>query len=564
MTQPLVSHSRKLAQRRSGVNVEAVESVLRRYSSVKTNHDAWNEHREDLARVMLPRRAGFVTEQIEGDQRLESVFDGTPQQAARGLANAVGAMLRPEGEEWVTVHAEDDDESEEAQVWLKSANEDLSGAFNNPKARFRQATGEVDKDLVVFGEGPMFIGESRSLRHLLFQSIHVKDAVPFFGEEGNPEGMFRMRKFTLRQAQERFGDRLSDNSKKKITEGNLDDKIKVLHAVLPRAEGSAGALLAKNLPFADLWIEYDEKKMLMQGGFHEFPFIIPRWDTSSGESGGRSPGMIGLPDSNTLQAMGETILVAGQRAADPPLFAPNDSSFDAANTYPGGISYYDVDTATALRGNPFFPLDSGHNLPITRDMQRDTREQVFAAFFKNVFNLPVGGPQMTAEEIRARKEEFIREIGPVFGRLESDYTAPMVERSFGIMLRGGGFDEIPEVLQGKNIRFEYESPVKRIKQQVEAAAASQWVREQIELATATGRPDALDIVNFDEYSRFTAEVTGLPHNMLNSREAIDALRQQRAAAQQAQQQMATIQQMASAAKDGASAVSTMTPEEAVA
>ena len=140
----------------------------------------------------------------------------------------------------------------------------------------------------------------------------------------------------------------------------------------------------------------------------------------------------------------------------------------------------------------------------------------------------------------------------------------MVERSFSIMLRGGGFGEVPNILLGQNVRFEYESPVKKIRQQIEAAAARMWVQERVERAMAMQRPDMLDIINFNEYDRFTAEVTGLPHNLLNSEEAILALQQKRDEAMAAQQQLNTIQQIASAAKDGASAISTMQPEEAVA
>ena len=148
----------------------------------------------------------------------------------------------------------------------------------------------------------------------------------------------------------RFGrDALSDRVKKLLADGKVDDKVKVLHAVVPRAEGRSDALLARNLPYADIWIDLDDKKAIKTGGFHEFPFVVPRWDTTSGEDHGRSPAMIALPDGDTLQAMGETILVAGQRAADPPLMAPNDGSFDAVNTFPGGLSYYDVETAAQVR-----------------------------------------------------------------------------------------------------------------------------------------------------------------------------------------------------------------------
>src|SRR3990167_7175568 len=220
----------------------------------------------------------------------------------------------------------------------------------------------------------------------------------------------------IHQLIDRFGETKLSAQTRQIKNRDLDHKIAVLHTVVPRETAKKNPLLSKDMPFADYWFEIDSKHELSQGGFHEFPFVVPRWDTSSGEDYGRSPGMIALPDADTLQAMGETILIAGQRAADPPLFAPNDGSFDAVNSFPGGLSSYDVETAVAMRGNPFFPLETGANLPISRDMQQDTRQQIFSAFFRNVLNLPVESPQMTATEVLQRKEEFMREIGPMFGR----------------------------------------------------------------------------------------------------------------------------------------------------
>lgn len=522
---------------------EQIDTLIRRYEALKAGRSQWHAHLDDLARVMLPRRLGFVTETTAGDRRTELIFDGTPMQAARGLANAVGGMLRPEGQRWFSLRAEDDavDNTDEAKEWLTESKDAVNDALDNPRARFRQATGEVDMDLVVFGSAVMFIGEGRRLNSLLFQSVHLKDAVVFWNEAGEPEGLFQSKRLTLRQARDRFGDALSEATREKIAKGDLDDRIQFLHAVLPRAEGRPDALLARDLPFADIWIEYDERKLLESSGFHEFPFVVPRWDTSSGEDYGRSPGMIALPDAFTLQAMGETMLVAGQRAADPPLMVPNDGSFTEANTFPGGLIHYDVDTAVQVRGNPFFPLESGGNLPLTRDMQLDVRQSIFAAFFRNVLNLPVNGPEMTATEVIQRKEEFIREIGPVFGRLETDYTAPMVERAFNIMLRANALPPIPEALQGRNVRFEYESPVKRVRQQIEAAAAREWVREHIEAAQATGQPDILDVVNFDAYSRFSAEAVGIPHEIVNGRERVAAIRQARQQALQQAQEAAEIQ-----------------------
>lgn len=531
------------------------ETTLRRWAAAESNKGGFTGHWDDLARVQLPRRAGFVTETAVGDQRTENIYDGTPMQAARGLANAVASFQWPEGEQSFHIHAEDDaiDNEEEAQAWMAKAEEIHSGIIDNPKARFRQARGEKDLDLVVFGTAFMFIGESQNLDNLLFQSIHLKDGAVLWGDEGDPQGMFRKRRFTVRQAAQRFGlEALSKETREKAgNDKGLDSTVDILHAVLLRDEGRPDALFANELPWADQWVEIGAKHEIKVGGFHEFPFIVPRWDTSSGEDYGRSPGMIALPDSNTLQSIGETMLVAGQRAADPPIMAPNDSSFSHLDTFPGALGYYDVDTALALRGNPFFTMESGANMPLTRDMQLDMRDQVRWAFFKNILNLPIEGPQMTATEIIQRKEEFIREIGPVFGRLESDDKGPTVERSFMIALRAGAFPPIPQILSGKGVRFEYESPVKKIRGQIQAAAARLWAQEQMALSHVD--PAAMDLVNIEALGRFTHSASGLPLEIISSPEEVQAKGEARAAQQQAAQEAAQLEQAAVIADTAAGA-----------
>lgn len=520
---------------------------------LERNRGPWMRHCEDLAWLMRPSRVGFVSDVTAGERRSDDIYDGTPMRAARALANAMSAMLRPEGEQWIHIRAEDADETDETRAWLDAAEEKLIRAIYNPHARFRQAMGEADLDLTVFGQAVVYTGRSRSLNRLHFRSLHLKDSVVGWDDEGNPDTLFRRHRYTLRQAIKRFtlpalSPGLREQARK---EAALDEEHCFVHAVVPNPSGREGAALARNLPISGEWFEEEAKHTVERSGFHEFPFAVPRWDTASGEDTGRSPGMIALPDAATLQAMGETILIAGQRAAAPPLMAPNDGSFDAINTFPDAISYYDVETATEMRGNPIFPLESGHNLPITRDMQQDIREQVREAFFRNVFNLPVPGTDMTATEVLERKEEFIREIGPVFGRLESDYIAPIVERAFMIMLRSGSFGAVPEELAGANIRFEFESPVKRIRQQAEATSAKIWAQETAAMAPV--RPDITDNIDFDGLARFTADALNLPERVQTPVRQMRADRQMRAEAEREAAQREAVAQEAAIAKEAAAA-----------
>ena len=514
---------------------ERVTEILQRWRAATENRSLWHSHWEDLARVMLTRRLGFITETQEGDRRMEDLYDGTAIQAARALANTVGGMLRPEGEKWFGIKTVEDRDgsSDEAGDWIADTEKRMREALDDPRSRFRQATGEADLDLVVLGTAPMFIGEIVGQSRLIFQTVGLKDGVPSFGEDGTLESMFRTRRLTLRQAVKRWGaEKLSDATRQKIKDNKkLDEKVEFLFAVMPRDEAKSGAVFARGMPIANIVIEVEAKHEVRVGGFREMPYIAPRWDTTSGEDYGRSPGMIALPDANTSQAIGETMLIAGQRAADPAMLTPSDAFIDAPNTFPGGLAHYEADAVRDLGFDPFKVLEPGSNFPLSREIQQDTREQIRSAFLRDRFNLPQPGEAvMTATEVNARLEEFIRELGPVFGRLESDYTAPMIERVFHIMLRAGGLAPIPEVLQGRGIVFEYESPVKKIREQSTALAARNWVSDLARLETIS--PGALDVVNVGEYGRFTGQALGVPHALMNGEQEIQAIRQARAEAQQ--------------------------------
>ena len=261
--------------------------------------------------------------------------------------------------------------------------------------------------------------------------------------------------------------------------------------------------------------------------------------------------MTALPDSNTSNAIGETMLIAGQRAADPALLTPSDAFIDPPNTAPGGLAHYEAEALGELGFNAIRPIEVGRGFPLTFDIQQQNREQIRTAFMAHLFNLPIGGPEMTATEVVRRSEDLIRETGGVFKRLETDYTAPLNERQFNVMLRAGGFLPIPEVLQGRGVRFEYESPIKRIREHAQAVAARAWALEQAELEGVS--PGAFDIVDTDALGRFTHAAQNLPDSIVRGSDAVAALRKARAEAQQAEIEAAELQQGAEIADKAAGA-----------
>ena len=530
--------------------------IIQRDKDLRQGRGVWDNHWQELAEVFLPRRADFTRARSEGESRLDNIFDSTPMQARRGLASSIDGLLKPKNGKWfhITVRDEDLKEDDEVKLWLDDATEQLAREMYFPGARFIQRSGEVDDDLVTFGTGILFIGESKDLGRLMFRSISLKNGAIGEDSDGKIDTLYITMPLTARQAEQRYGDKIGDKTKEALKKPNAkpDERFDFIQAIQPRKDRDPRKRDNLNMPFADTVVDVKSEHIVREAGFQEFPAAVPRWDTASDELYGRSPAMIALGDALTLQAQAETLLRAGQKEVDPPLLVADDSIFEAPRTYPGGIIPYDLEMAVELGRVPVEALRIGSKIPLGREMQNDSRDLVQRAFFRNVFNLPIEGPQMTATEILERKEEFIREIGPVFGRLGSDYVEAVVDRSFNIMLRGGGFTEPPEILKGREVEFELISPVERARKQIEAAGFARSL--ELIAPIAEVQPEVWDNINGDKVYRASPEIFGWPEDWLRPTDDVNEIREGRAEQQQAETQALQAQQIADIAKTGSEVV----------
>ncbi len=526
-----------------------VQDVLDRHKRLADGRRLWESHWQELAEYLLPRRADFTRASAPGAKRTEKQFDAVPMQAARGLAAALDGMLKPKTQRWFALRADDDalNEAHEVKLWLRQAEDRLFQAFYAPGSRFLQRSAEVDLDLVVFGTGVMFIGERGDADGLSFQSLHLGDTFIAENADGEIDTVFRRLRLTARQAAQKFGaDAIGEKTREALERDRQDDRFEFLQAVMPRTERDPEREDGPNMAFASLVVDVGSEHLVGEGGFEEFPFVIPRWDTATGEVYGRSPGMLALPDVKTLNQMAKTILEAGHKVVNPPLLVPNDGIGSNPRTFPGGVTPFDAGLLLQTGGRPpITPLITGANIPMGREMQNDMRAQVWGAFFRNVLQLPFDGPQMTATEILERKAEFMRVIGPTFGRLEADYTGPMVERAFQLMMRAGAFAEPPELLRGADIRFEYASPIAKAQKQIDAAAMAKTVQDLVPLVAQN--PAILDNFDDDLVAREIAEANGLPQHWIRAADTVQALRAERAGAAQAEAMAGDLERLAQGA-----------------
>jgi hypothetical protein len=518
----------------------------------------WLEYWQQLGDILLPNKADFTRAARTARARTDIIYDGTPRLAAQSLANTVDGLTMPKTNRWFWLTMDDPEiaELDEVKFWLDDTAERMWAAVYRKAARFIQRTAETTTSLVVFGTAAMFIGERRDMSGLMFKSFHLRDFAIDENADGQTDRFKVDEHLKPSQAIGKWGE---ENMHPEVMKLAKDSKhantdLCFTQIILPSDDYDADKLDTRGMPFKSCVIDVKHEHEVTRSGFHEFPVAIPRWETAPDELYGRSPGMMALPDAKTLQAMGKTLLIAGQKAVDPPTWAYNEAVISPIRTYPGGHITLDGTAAQSLGGGaPIGVLEMGKNMPLGLDMQVAVRQQVEAAFFKNLFTLPDDTRMRTATEILARKEEYQRTIGPVFGRMESDYVGFIVERVFNIMHRAGQFLPFPELPDDREVRlrFEYLSPIQQARKQTELAAFGQSLMVLEPLAAV--QPEILDNFDGDEIARDLPMAGGFTQKWLRPKEQVEERRAQRAQQAELAQAAEAAPGVAGAVKDLASA-----------
>ena len=500
-----------------------VKDIVARFEHIEGQRDNWNNHYQELADYMLPRKADIVKKRSRGEKKMELIFDGTALQSVDLLSSSLHGMLTSGASAWFHLTMKDEElgRDEEVQRWLEDSSQRMMRAFT--MSNFETEVHEMYVDLVVFGTGCMFVEmENNTLR---FSTRHVSEFYVAEDQYGIVDTVFRKYELSARQAVQRFGIDNVGTFIQRTFKTKPDEEVTILHAVMPRKDRDPSKKDNKNMPFASMYICMETKMIIAESGFQELPYVVPRFLKATGEVMGRSPAMVALPDVKMLNLMSKTIIQAAQKMIDPPLLVPDDGFLLPIRTQPGGLNFYRSGSRDTIT-----PLNTGANIPIGLQMEEQRRQAIRAAFFVDQL-LSGSTPNMTATEVIQRQEERMRVIGPVLGRLMNEMLRPLIDRAFALMLRAEMLSIPPEVLQGVDVDIEYVSPLARAQK---SSSVNGVIRAlEILMPLAQSLPVG-DHINPDGLVNYLTESLGVPKKVLKPQSAIDEEREERAAMQQEQ------------------------------
>jgi hypothetical protein len=213
-----------------------------------------------------------------------------------------------------------------------------------------------------------------------FTVPHFRECYVGRDQYGRVDTRIREYEITLKAAQAKF----TENRMKEIIpdfqakyKKNPYEKIKVIHAVMPRQDYNPLSLRADQMPIASYWIY--TTKIILESGYRRFPSIVWDWMRNDDEDYGRSALANAINDIKTAQAQGKSNLLAGARLADPPYYMME--SLRGRNYLgPGGRTY------GRMNENKPEPLNDGlHGLPISMEFQERQGKIINKWLFTDIF-----------------------------------------------------------------------------------------------------------------------------------------------------------------------------------
>lgn len=525
--------------------MEKIEWVINRFKDLETLRTPWESLWQDCADYVLPRKNDIQSKHSSGAKRNTQVYDSTAIYSNRILAAGLHGGLTSPSRPWFKLGLEDYEleEWDPVKEWLEQVERIFSQVFY--RSNFYTEIHEAYLDMGAFGTPCIYVAQDPA-KGLRFSARHIAEIYIAQNHLGRVDTMFRrFANFTARQAMQKWSDAVGKRIRE-LAEKKPDEKVEIIHAVYPREERDTSKADARNMPFASVYVDVEGKHIIAEGGYKSFPFMVARWSKNANEVYGRSPAMDALPEILSANEARKTLLKAGHKAVDPPIFLPDDGLLGGkVNLTPGATNYY-----RAGAGDIVIPNLAG-NVPIGADMLQDMRERIKEMFFVNLFLAIINRRNMTATEVEEVAGEKMLLLGPTLGRLLSEIFDPLFDRAFEILWDAGHIPPPPEELAGRSIHVEYISPLALAQKAAQVNSIVQTY--QVGAVMAQMDPEVLDNLNHDQNLRTVAELSGMDQQGLRSLREVQALRQARAQAQQQELEKQDLERMTAIAATAAKA-----------
>ena len=528
-------------------NAPTRDKLFTRWGMLKTERATWWAHWQEITNYLLPRSGRyFVQDRDKGWRRHNNIYDNTGTRALRVLGAGMMAGATSPARPWFRLGTADPELNnyQPVKLWLQDVTQRMQIVFQ--KSNTYRTLHQMYEELGAFGTAASIVlpDYQTAIHHY---PVTIGEYAIAQDYQGKVCTLYREFEKTVGEIVKEYGyNNCSTVVKNMYDRGSLDQWIRLIHAIEPRADRDIRKKDAKNMAWGSYTFEVggNPHVFLRESGFKEFPALVPRWATAGGDIYGNSPGMEVLGDVKQLQHEQLRKAQAIDYQTKPPLQVPTSMKNRDVETLPGGVSFYDGQTAgikTAFEVN----LNLQH---LVVDIQ-DVRERIRGGFYADLFLMLANATdtRMTATEVAERHEEKLLMLGPVLERLHNELLDPLIDMTFTRMIEAGLVPPPPPELQGMELNVEFVSMLAQAQRAIGTNSVDRYVAN---LGAVAGfKPDVLDKFDSDQWADVYADMLGIDPKLIVPSDKVALLREARGKAEAAKAQMEAAHSMSESARN---------------
>ena len=501
---------------------------------------------QSVSDMIFPQTHGISSTSSPGQELMTNLFDTTAVEEAENMASGITNNLFPPGQQFfaLTTSGTRFAENRLANEYLDYLTQETHQHIAN--SNFQGQVGNTIHYWLTFGTGALY-SEWTVKDGLSYRDYGIGTYQCLENSVGIIDTIIVTCPMTARQIVQDCGERAGP----KVLEANRlpesrNDIFNVIHVIRPRKDFDPNPQLrpAGRMPFESIFVQEkdaivlpDLKTGLAEGGFDEFPFVVPRYQVIASEVYGRGRGTMMLRTVRVLNRLAKDYLEMSNKWVNPPREVL-ESFEGTVNVTPGAENI--VMEIPSIKA-----IDMGAHgaYPVTKDILEYYREGVRQGFLKNAFEpiTPLTGDRRNTTEIIERLKEGMKKLNKPIGRLFPELLEPNIRRTAMLLIRNRVVDPPPMQLEAE---IEFINPLALAIRDQQARGLQYWATALAEMEDTW--PGITDNLDADEAARDLGRSLGVKTTHIRSIRERDKRREQRAAAEAELQAV----QMAATAAEG--------------
>lgn len=499
--------------------------IVRKLTDLKTRRTPLEGHIRECYRYTNPVRGMMFG---SGDALLSadsiqsaaaastaSLYDSTGDDSAGLVASALVSNLTPANSRWFGYRSEK--RGKALDTWLDEACTRVHSEIHS--SNYDAPAYEALYDTAISGQCALYIEDGKDTTYHFELWPLAQCWAESSVRDGLVDTIFYQFTLTAEQAVNEYGAKKVPEKIVKALEKKPYTTFRFVQAIFPRSQKKAG-VRGKLLRYSSMHVELDTKTVVRDSGYHEFPVVFPRWMKLPGSCYAQGPVSRALPDIKSLNEAKRLTFANADMAIAGMWGAVDDGVINPKTVRIGARK-----VVMMASKDSFFPLQPGGKFDLAMLVTEDLKKSIRRIMMSDLLETNTEGPAKTATEWHYRVNLIRQLLGPMFGRIQSEYLIPLVWRCFWIAYRKGLLGELPQEASGGSLQLQFQGPLARAQKQEELAGMDRY--ENTLFALARVKPEVLDNYDLDQAVRHRADLQGIPARLIVDAKQVMAARKQR-------------------------------------